>query len=38
MITSLKMALRSIGSSKMRSLLTMLGIIIGVLALVVLLP
>ena len=36
MITSLKMALRSIGSSKLRSLLTMLGIIIGVMALVVL--
>ena len=36
MMTSLKMALRSIGSSKLRSLLTMLGIIIGVMALVVL--
>ena len=36
MMTSLKMAMRSIGSSKMRSLLTMLGIIIGVMALVVL--
>ena len=36
MITSLKMALRSIGSSKMRAVLTMLGIIIGVMALVVL--
>ena len=36
MITSFKMALRSIGSSKLRSLLTMLGIIIGVMALVVL--
>ncbi len=36
MILSFKMALRSIGSSKMRSFLTMLGIIIGVLALVVL--
>ena len=36
MITSLKMALRSIGSSKMRAILTMLGIIIGVMALVVL--
>ena len=33
---SITMALRSIGSSKMRSLLTMLGIIIGVMALVVL--
>ena len=36
MITSLKMALSSIGSSKMRAILTMLGIIIGVMALVVL--
>ena len=36
MMTSMKMALRSIGSSKLRSLLTMLGIIIGVMALVVL--
>jgi len=33
---SLKMALRSIGSNKLRSALTMLGIIIGVVALVVL--
>lgn len=33
---SLKMALRSISSSKMRAVLTMLGIIIGVMALVVL--
>ena len=33
---SLKMALRSIGANKMRAVLTMLGIIIGVLALVVL--
>ena len=33
---SFKMALRSIGSNKMRAMLTMLGIIIGVLALVVL--
>ena len=36
MILSLKMALRSIGSNKLRAILTMLGIIIGVMALVVL--
>ena len=36
MTLSLKMALRSIGSNKLRAVLTMLGIIIGVMALVVL--
>ncbi len=36
MIMSFKMAIRSIGSNKLRSVLTMLGIIIGVMALVVL--
>ena len=36
MISSFKMAVRSIGSNKMRAALTMLGIIIGVMALVVL--
>lgn len=36
MITSFKMAIRSISSNKMRAALTMLGIIIGVMALVVL--
>ena len=36
MLLSLKMALRSISSTKMRAMLTMLGIIIGVMALVVL--
>ena len=33
---ALKMALRSIGANKLRAVLTMLGIIIGVMALVVL--
>ena len=36
MITSFKMALRSISGNKLRAMLTMLGIIIGVMALVVL--
>ena len=36
MIMSFKMALRSISSNKLRAVLTMLGIIIGVMALVVL--
>ena len=36
MMLALKMALRSIGSNKLRAVLTMLGIIIGVMALVVL--
>ena len=36
MMVSLKMALRSIGANKLRAMLTMLGIIIGVMALVVL--
>ena len=36
MLLSLKMALRSISANKLRAALTMLGIIIGVLALVVL--
>ena len=36
MIQSAKMAVKSIGSSKMRAFLTMLGIIIGVMALVIL--
>lgn len=36
MIVSIKMALRSISTNKMRAVLTMLGIIIGVMALVVL--
>ena len=36
MILSFKMALRSISANKLRAMLTMLGIIIGVMALVVL--
>ena len=36
MIQTFKMAIKSIGSNKLRAFLTMLGIIIGVMALVIL--